>query len=427
MIRNQDFSNAVGLTEEIQERAFNEFVELLRSTRRQGVESVIEWLGTSRFCTTSGSTHNHSSFRGGLLSHSLNVGLAALQLRQEKLDGARTQAQRNNLEAELPRSSVVLAALLHDVSKEPLYLYNNGSWVQDDEVARRGHGKLSLEILDSLGLKLTTKERIAIRWHDYDLKKEKDEWLVWKQTHTRESKTLLLDIVHKADRLVRPLEDGTQAQGIFLPLHYLDSQALKGTELRVRHNLETYPPALVETYPISESFAYNSHKEVVCGESASLPNGAVSVLSMRYPCSLPFDGKAFASAEVLVLYQLYSQSPDMQARIAGCTTSEEAKALCSDTKKRDSDWKSKLQEARIKALKIKAQYCPEYKYKLKKTGSKPIVQLSNYPRFLTLGEGAVPGKALGGDSWQEITGIQDLYLGCNSIGKAHMIVRESIV
>ena len=427
MIRNQDFSNAAGLTKETQERAYNEFVELLSSTRRKGVEAVIEWIGTSRFCTTSGSTHNHSSFRGGLLCHSLNVGIAALRLRQEKLDCARTQAQRNNLEAELPRSSVVLAALLHDVSKEPLYLYDNGSWVQDEEVARRGHGQLSLDILDSLGLQLTTKERIAIRWHDYDLKKEKVEWAAWKPTHSRESKTPLLDIVHKADRLVRPLEDGTQAQGIFLPLHYIDFQPLKDTELRVRHNLEGYPSELVETYPINDSFAYNAHKEVDCGEAVSLPKDTVSVLSMRYPCSLPFEGKTFASAEVLVLYQLYSQSPDMQARIASCTTSEEAKDLCSDTKKRDSDWKSKLHEARVKALKVKAQHCQEYKSKLKESGSKPIVQLSNYPRFLTLGEGAVPGKALGGDSWQEVAGIQDLYLGCNSVGKAHMAVRESIV
>lgn len=96
MIKNQDFSNAAGLTKETQERAYNEFVELLSSTRRKGVEAVIEWIGTSRFCTTSGSTHNHGSFRGGLLCHSLNVGIAALRLRQEKLDCARTQAQRRH-------------------------------------------------------------------------------------------------------------------------------------------------------------------------------------------------------------------------------------------------------------------------------------------------------------------------------------------
>lgn len=426
MIKNQDFSNAAGLTKETQERAYNEFVELLSSTRRKGVEAVIEWIGTSRFCTTSGSTHNHSSFRGGLLCHSLNVGIAALRLRQEKLDSARTQAQRNNLEAELSRSSVVLAALLHDVSKEPLYLYDNGSWVQDEEVAKLGHGSLSVKMIEDLGLKLTSSERVAIRWHDYDLSKEKEAWEEWKPTHKREAKDPLLGLLHKADRIVRPLENGLQKQGIYCPLHYADTQLVKDTQLKVRQNLESYPAERVATYPIGSSFAYNNSKEVNGPEAKMLPKGEVPVLSMRYTCSLPFEGKTFASAEVLVLYQLYSQSPDMQARIASCTTTEEAKALCSDTKKRDSDWKAKLQETRIKALKIKAQHCPEYKSKLKKTGSKPIVQLSNYPRFLTLGEGAVPGKALGGDSWQEVTGIQDLYLGCNSVGKAHMMVRESI-
>lgn len=427
MQHEKNFNTAVGLSKEVLEKAKEEVVQLFKSTKRCGVEKVVDWVLKSNFCTTSGSTNNHSSFRGGLLCHSLNVATVALQLWSEMLDEEKNPEKKARLQKELPRSSVVLSALLHDISKEPLYHYNGAVWEQDKEVAKQGHGSLSVKMIENLGLTMTTSEKIAIRWHDYDLSKEKAEWEVWKPTHKRESKDPLLELLHKADRIVRPLENGLQKQGIYCPLHYADTQLLKDTQLKVRQNLEGYPAEKVEAYPIGSSFAYNNSKEVNGPEAKMLPKGEVSVLSMRYPCSLPFEGKTFVSAEALVLYQLYTQSPEIQTQISQCTTNQEAVDLCTDTRKRDKDWRDKLFEARLRALEIKALYCREYREKLVETGDKPIVQLSNYPRFLTLGDGAVPGKALGGDSWQGVAGIQDLYLGCNSVGKAHMEIRKSIV
>ena len=51
----------------------NQFIELLRSTKREGIEDLIKFLEKSDFFTAPSSTRFHGSFRGGLLLHSLNV------------------------------------------------------------------------------------------------------------------------------------------------------------------------------------------------------------------------------------------------------------------------------------------------------------------------------------------------------------------
>ena len=51
----------------------NQFIELLKSTKREGIEDLIKFLEKSDFFTAPSSTRFHGAYKGGLLVHSLNV------------------------------------------------------------------------------------------------------------------------------------------------------------------------------------------------------------------------------------------------------------------------------------------------------------------------------------------------------------------
>ena len=91
------------------------FIELLRSTRRNGIETVIAKLEELGFFEAPASTRFHLNRKGGLLEHSLNVYEAAMMVREKIV-------QRNpELEIQLSVESVILSTLLHDTCKADIY------------------------------------------------------------------------------------------------------------------------------------------------------------------------------------------------------------------------------------------------------------------------------------------------------------------
>ena len=50
-----------------------EFLELLRSTNRECIEQLIEFIKSTDFFEAPASTRFHGNFEGGLLQHSLSV------------------------------------------------------------------------------------------------------------------------------------------------------------------------------------------------------------------------------------------------------------------------------------------------------------------------------------------------------------------
>ena len=151
-----------------------EFIELLRSTGREGVDDLIEYLdeGKNHFFTAPASVNHHLNHDGGLLRHSLNVCHAALKLRDMVL------SERPELESQLSRASVIIASLLHDICKADIYKPTikkkkdpNGLWVEVDSynVDYRnfpmGHGEKSAIMALWGGLDITQEELLAIRWH----------------------------------------------------------------------------------------------------------------------------------------------------------------------------------------------------------------------------------------------------------------------
>ncbi len=149
-----------------------EFVELLLSTRREGIENVVVELGKLGFFEAPASTKFHLSQPGGLLEHSLNVCKVALRIRDMMIDISPELSER------IPTESVIIASLLHDVCKADIYKptitykkNSEGKWDKlpgyevDYSYLPLGHGEKSVIALQMWGLKLTVDEILAIRWH----------------------------------------------------------------------------------------------------------------------------------------------------------------------------------------------------------------------------------------------------------------------
>lgn len=150
----------------------NEFLELLRSTNRDGMEDVIEDLEDNGFFTAPASAGHHLNVEGGLVLHSLNTCKAALAVWEGM------KKVEPTLEKEVSRESVIIASLLHDVCKMDIYIpglkrKKNAMGVWEDVPGYKvsykkfpmGHGEKSLVLLLCDGLELTDAEMLAIRWH----------------------------------------------------------------------------------------------------------------------------------------------------------------------------------------------------------------------------------------------------------------------
>ncbi|MCQ2278573.1 MAG: HD family phosphohydrolase [Bacteroidales bacterium] len=150
-----------------------EFLELLRSTNRPGIEDVIEELENNGFFKAPASAGHHLNIEGGLLQHSLNTCKAALAVFESM------KTLEPNLEREVKKDSIIITSLLHDVCKSDIYKPTMkkrknymGTWeeVPGYDVSYRdfpmGHGEKSvIMLLYYTGLEITESEMFAIRWH----------------------------------------------------------------------------------------------------------------------------------------------------------------------------------------------------------------------------------------------------------------------
>ena len=149
-----------------------EFISLLKSCNRDGMDGVLEDLEDNGFYEAPASASHHLNVRGGLVAHSLNTCKAGLAVWEAM------KTVEPGLEREVPRESVIIASLLHDVCKSDIYKpgmrrkkNNFGVWedVPGYNISYKdfpmGHGEKSLVLLLISGLELTDPEMLAIRWH----------------------------------------------------------------------------------------------------------------------------------------------------------------------------------------------------------------------------------------------------------------------
>ena len=149
-----------------------EFIELLETTNRQGIDDLVEELEDLGFFNAPASTKFHLNEDGGLVQHSLNVCKTALSMRKSMIE-----LDDSLLEA-LPKDSVIIASLLHDTCKADIYKPTMkkeknrfGMWCDvpgydvDYSNFPLGHGEKSVIVLLRSGFELTDDEIMAIRWH----------------------------------------------------------------------------------------------------------------------------------------------------------------------------------------------------------------------------------------------------------------------
>lgn len=149
-----------------------EFLELLRSTKRDGIEDVITDLEELGFFTAPASAGHHLNVEGGLVLHSINTCKAALAIWEGM------KPLEPSLATEVKRDSIIISSLLHDVCKSDIYKRSVkkrknalGQW-EDCEGYKvsykdfpMGHGEKSVILLLCSGLDLSDDEMLAIRWH----------------------------------------------------------------------------------------------------------------------------------------------------------------------------------------------------------------------------------------------------------------------
>ena len=142
-----------------------EFISLLRSTNREGIEEVIQFLEKSDFYKAPASTRFHGSFEGGLLEHSMKV----YEILKHKV-------KNSLLDLNVSDDTLIIIALMHDICKVNFYKvdYRNaknerGEWEKVpyytvDDTIPYGHGEKSVMMITEY-MKLTVEEKYCIRWH----------------------------------------------------------------------------------------------------------------------------------------------------------------------------------------------------------------------------------------------------------------------
>ena len=142
-----------------------QFIELLRSTKREGIENLIDFLKKSDFFKAPASTRFHGSYEKGLMEHSMKV----YEILKHKVE-------TSFVPINIPEESLIIIALLHDICKTNFYKvdYRNaknskGEWEKVpyytvDDTIPYGHGEKSVMMISEY-IKLTSEEKYAIRWH----------------------------------------------------------------------------------------------------------------------------------------------------------------------------------------------------------------------------------------------------------------------
>lgn len=183
-----------------------EFVKLLKSTGREGVDDVIEELERLDFFSAPASAGHHLNVEGGLVQHSLNTCKAAFAIWEGM------KALEPSLDTEVKKESIIISALLHDVCKADIYKRSVkkrknklGQW-EDCEGYKvsykdfpMGHGEKSLVVILLSGLELYDDEMLAIRWHMGAWGLNQNSFEDVRNYDTAQKEYPLVAIIHAAD------------------------------------------------------------------------------------------------------------------------------------------------------------------------------------------------------------------------------------
>jgi len=135
--------------------------------KREGKDTLLEYLQKSDFFVAPASTQFHSAYEGGLCEHSVKV--------FKRFLNAVKNEYGENFEEKVSMETIAICSLLHDVCKIDMFKvdYRNkkvdNAWVQVpyytvEDSLPYGHGEKSVYILSGF-MKLTREEAMIINWH----------------------------------------------------------------------------------------------------------------------------------------------------------------------------------------------------------------------------------------------------------------------
>ena len=161
--------------------------DLLRSTGRDKIEDLISHIERMGYFIAPGSLDHHR-FKGGLVSHSLELFHKAMELREQYiLEGIN--------ENTMPVESVIIAALMHDLCKADALRFSEETRKSYSIKKTHGHGARSGRQVGYSGFVLTQDEKNAILWHmgGKRIEPDKNKRASFFQTHP------LASIINRAD------------------------------------------------------------------------------------------------------------------------------------------------------------------------------------------------------------------------------------
>lgn len=145
-----------------------EFIGLLKTVDRPGIDKLIEWLEKTDFFKAPASTKLHGDHEGGLVEHSLNV--------YKILDSKVKFSKPFDMAINYNEDTIKIVSLLHDVCKINYYQTDfrnvkneKGVWervpyYKVNDTLPYGHGEKSVMMISKF-IDLTMPEMYAIRWH----------------------------------------------------------------------------------------------------------------------------------------------------------------------------------------------------------------------------------------------------------------------
>ena len=188
------------------EKNYTEFIELLKSVKRDGIDNLIEYLNSSDCKLAPASTKYHCAYAGGLVEHSLNV--------YRQLSDLLEFVYRDK-ESGVPfsKETIILVGLLHDISKVNYYtlrtknVKKDNTWVQElvyqvrdsaDRFVYGSHSQNSVYMISNF-IKLTYEESLAILHHMGGVDYTEDTISTKNVSEAFEKSTLAL-LLHQADQ-----------------------------------------------------------------------------------------------------------------------------------------------------------------------------------------------------------------------------------
>lgn len=141
-----------------------QIIDVLTSTKREGMDNMIDYLMTEGFFTSPASIRFHGCYEGGLAEHSWNV-YARLALYFEASKDAFTKVTSNGqILLPVAGENLIAAGLLHDVCKIGAYIPLVGEKYRWNRAQPKGHALLSIKrILEFI--KLEPIEEMMIKFH----------------------------------------------------------------------------------------------------------------------------------------------------------------------------------------------------------------------------------------------------------------------